>query len=433
MLATCTTGYTTNLPLADVTGGKAWVVWTYDGQPLPRDHGGPVRLLVPHLYFWKSAKWVTRLTLLDHDERASGSATATTTAATRGSSSATRATDGRPAITDASGAPSGGWCTGVVREVRHPNPDAVLLRLEVDRRTDHLPGQHYVVRLTAEDGYTASRSYSVASAPGRPAARVLRRAARRRRGLDLPRRRGRARRRARAARPDRRLVRLGRRRARGRRRRRHRRGAAGGDAAARPRPRPAGPGAASGLRPHPRGAALPRRAGRPDRWCSPARRTTGARPAGWPRPDLAPLLDRTPGAAVYVCGSAGFAEAAGDLLMDLGVPADRRARGAVRPDGLNAREPRPDDRTGPRLTGQSRRAPQRLVERLRRPHHARRRGRRRAGSSRRCPPGEPCTASSSSLIASSLPRSVFASSANAAASSASSVCAASSSAQNSAR
>ena len=48
---------------------KAWVVWTYDGQPLPRDHGGPVRLLVPHLYFWKWAKWVTRLTLLDHDER----------------------------------------------------------------------------------------------------------------------------------------------------------------------------------------------------------------------------------------------------------------------------------------------------------------------------------------------------------------------------
>ena len=38
-------------------------------QPLPREHGGPVRLLVPHLYFWKSAKWVTRLTLLDHDQQ----------------------------------------------------------------------------------------------------------------------------------------------------------------------------------------------------------------------------------------------------------------------------------------------------------------------------------------------------------------------------
>jgi DMSO/TMAO reductase YedYZ molybdopterin-dependent catalytic subunit len=62
------TGYTTNLPLADVTGGQAWVVWDVDGQPLPREHGGPARLLVPHLYFWKSAKWVAGLELLDHNE-----------------------------------------------------------------------------------------------------------------------------------------------------------------------------------------------------------------------------------------------------------------------------------------------------------------------------------------------------------------------------
>jgi DMSO/TMAO reductase YedYZ molybdopterin-dependent catalytic subunit len=67
VLAHSTTGYTTNLPLADLTGGKAWVVWEVDGKPLPRGHGGPVRLLVPHLYFWKSAKWVTRLELLDRD------------------------------------------------------------------------------------------------------------------------------------------------------------------------------------------------------------------------------------------------------------------------------------------------------------------------------------------------------------------------------
>ena len=62
------TGYTTNLPLADVTGGKAWVVWDADGTPLTAEHGGPARLLVPHLYFWKSAKWVAGLRLLDHDE-----------------------------------------------------------------------------------------------------------------------------------------------------------------------------------------------------------------------------------------------------------------------------------------------------------------------------------------------------------------------------
>jgi DMSO/TMAO reductase YedYZ molybdopterin-dependent catalytic subunit len=68
VLARSTTGYTTNLPLDDVTGGKAWVVWEYDGRPLAREHGGPARLLVPHLYFWKSAKWVSGLQLLDHDQ-----------------------------------------------------------------------------------------------------------------------------------------------------------------------------------------------------------------------------------------------------------------------------------------------------------------------------------------------------------------------------
>jgi DMSO/TMAO reductase YedYZ molybdopterin-dependent catalytic subunit len=67
VMAHSTTGYTTNLPLADVTGGRAWVVWEVDGKPLPAGHGGPVRLLVPHLYFWKSAKWVTRLELMEHD------------------------------------------------------------------------------------------------------------------------------------------------------------------------------------------------------------------------------------------------------------------------------------------------------------------------------------------------------------------------------
>jgi DMSO/TMAO reductase YedYZ molybdopterin-dependent catalytic subunit len=68
VLVTSTTGYTTNLPLDDIRGGKAWIVWSHEGGPLPTEHGGPVRMLVPHLYFWKSAKWVTRITLLDHDE-----------------------------------------------------------------------------------------------------------------------------------------------------------------------------------------------------------------------------------------------------------------------------------------------------------------------------------------------------------------------------
>ena len=68
VVAYSTTGYTTNFPLRDVTGARAWVVWDVDGQPLPREHGGPARLLVPHLYFWKSAKWIAGLRLLDHDE-----------------------------------------------------------------------------------------------------------------------------------------------------------------------------------------------------------------------------------------------------------------------------------------------------------------------------------------------------------------------------
>jgi DMSO/TMAO reductase YedYZ molybdopterin-dependent catalytic subunit len=61
-------GYTTNLPYPDVVGGKAWVATSYDGEPLHPEHGGPARLLVPHLYFWKSAKWVRGLELLAQDQ-----------------------------------------------------------------------------------------------------------------------------------------------------------------------------------------------------------------------------------------------------------------------------------------------------------------------------------------------------------------------------
>ncbi|MGH3057780.1 MAG: sulfite oxidase-like oxidoreductase [Gaiellaceae bacterium] len=65
--AFCDGGYTTNLPLEDVTDGKAWVAFGYDAEPLDPEHGGPARLLVPHLYFWKSAKWVRGLGLMDED------------------------------------------------------------------------------------------------------------------------------------------------------------------------------------------------------------------------------------------------------------------------------------------------------------------------------------------------------------------------------
>ena len=67
-LAFCDGGYTTNLPLEDLTGGKAWIAFAYDGEPLDPEHGGPARLLVPHLYFWKSAKWVRGIQLMLEDE-----------------------------------------------------------------------------------------------------------------------------------------------------------------------------------------------------------------------------------------------------------------------------------------------------------------------------------------------------------------------------
>ena len=63
----CDGGYTTNLPLADMLGGKAMVALRHAGAPLAPEHGGPARLLVPHLYFWKSAKWVRRLRFMERD------------------------------------------------------------------------------------------------------------------------------------------------------------------------------------------------------------------------------------------------------------------------------------------------------------------------------------------------------------------------------
>ena len=64
----CDGGYTTNVPVEDLVGGKAMIATRYDGEPLAPEHGGPARLLVPHLYFWKSAKWARRLRFMDEDE-----------------------------------------------------------------------------------------------------------------------------------------------------------------------------------------------------------------------------------------------------------------------------------------------------------------------------------------------------------------------------
>jgi DMSO/TMAO reductase YedYZ molybdopterin-dependent catalytic subunit len=65
LLAHCYGGYTTNMPLSDVLEHPALIAHEVDGAPLEPDHGGPARLLVPHLYLWKSAKWISRLELLE--------------------------------------------------------------------------------------------------------------------------------------------------------------------------------------------------------------------------------------------------------------------------------------------------------------------------------------------------------------------------------
>jgi DMSO/TMAO reductase YedYZ molybdopterin-dependent catalytic subunit len=60
--------YTTNVPFDEITGEQAWIAYQYDGEPLEPEHGGPARLLIPHLYLWKSAKWVRGLELREDDE-----------------------------------------------------------------------------------------------------------------------------------------------------------------------------------------------------------------------------------------------------------------------------------------------------------------------------------------------------------------------------
>jgi DMSO/TMAO reductase YedYZ molybdopterin-dependent catalytic subunit len=60
-------GYTTNVPLSDLRDNQAWIAFQYDGEPLAPEHGGPARMLIPHLYLWKSAKWVKGVTLTQRD------------------------------------------------------------------------------------------------------------------------------------------------------------------------------------------------------------------------------------------------------------------------------------------------------------------------------------------------------------------------------
>ena len=215
-VATSTTGYTTNLPLADVTGGKAWVVVGARG-PAAADRarrpGPAARARTSTSGRARSGSRRSRCSTTTSP--ASGRSTATTTAATRGSSSATRVTD--PAAPTGQTAPTPGpWQWATVESVRAgERARGQALRLALPQWTAHLPGQHYVVRLTA-DGRLQRQPVLLGgvAAGGRRRGRADRGPAARRGGLAVPDPGGHGRRRDRGARPDRRLLRLARRDAR---------------------------------------------------------------------------------------------------------------------------------------------------------------------------------------------------------------------------
>lgn len=153
VMAESADGYTANLPLADVRRG--WLAFEYDGRPLEPDHGGPVRLLVPHLYLWKSAKWITGLRLLDHDEDGFWEENG-------------YHPYGDPWREQRYRDDLGAWRTATVTATKAETPAATTITLDVPGLPEHLPGQTVDVKLTAADGYDAQRSYSIASAPGAP-------------------------------------------------------------------------------------------------------------------------------------------------------------------------------------------------------------------------------------------------------------------------
>ena len=192
-------GYTTNLPLPDLRDGQAWVAYEYDRKPLPPEHGGPARLLVPHLYFWKSAKWVTGLDLMRTDStRVLGGARLPRL----------RRPVARAAVPGRLISGPRPWLVATIKAATDETATARTLMVEVPGWPGHLPGQHADVRLTAEDGYSRPALVLDRVRPRARPARVHRPAPGRRRGLALPGRHRRAGRPVRPARPDRRLVHL---------------------------------------------------------------------------------------------------------------------------------------------------------------------------------------------------------------------------------
>ena len=137
-------GYTTNVPLEDLLDGKAWIAYQFDGEPLAPEHGGPARLLVPHLYFWKSAKWVNGIEMMQPG-RAGLLGSRRLPHVRRPMARA--ALPGRLSLAAAADASSRGRRVG-----RRRRPARWCC--DVPDWPGHLPGQHVDVRLTAPDGYS---------------------------------------------------------------------------------------------------------------------------------------------------------------------------------------------------------------------------------------------------------------------------------------
>ncbi len=158
-IITCEGGYTTNVPSEDLIDGKAMIATHFDGQPLSPEHGGPARPWCRISISGRAQNGCAGSNSAKKTNPASGSSSAITTTATRGASSVMTVTDTaapRPALR---------WQTAEVLDILTETPRVKTLLLKLPDFIKYLPGQHVDVRLTADDGYQAQRSYSIASAP----------------------------------------------------------------------------------------------------------------------------------------------------------------------------------------------------------------------------------------------------------------------------
>ena len=176
------TGYTTNLPLADLTGGRAWIAWEYDGSRCPPNTAARRGCWCRTCTSGRAPSGSRACGSSTTTSRASGNRTATTRAATPGRSSGTPVTEHHFALPDGPLVPPTRFAvpgriavntrTATTLADRHAHRDPPRDPARVPpsgspcpRWAGHLPGQHLMLRLTAEDGYAAQRHYSIASAP----------------------------------------------------------------------------------------------------------------------------------------------------------------------------------------------------------------------------------------------------------------------------